>query len=128
MMRYFIALVVVAAVLTASAVQSQETSDKPQPLLSLNTYLNFSQLQELPTSIYIGQALSFIFTGKYQGQGIEIDEDSELASYSLDQVLSGGLVAAAGFLEEKNPPGLNSECSNSVSVKMELVETPVYCP
>lgn len=70
-----------------------------KPLLSLNANLSQAQLEGLEdTGVFIKQALSFIFTGSYNGtvsNGTALDENN------LDLMIDGGIQLLASVLDEQ---------------------------
>jgi hypothetical protein len=69
-----------------------------QPILSLNTYKNQTELEELPNYIYITQALSYILTGSYSGN---TTLDDSFDNNTLDSLLDLGLSFAVSVLADE---------------------------
>ena len=82
---------------------SKTTTLKPgiaiKPIVSLNNNFSQAQLEGLPdNNVFIRQALSFIFTGSYNGtvsNGTALDENN------LDLMIDGGIQLLASVLDEQ---------------------------
>ena len=89
---------------TSKSKTSTTTTLKPgvaiKPLLSLNAPLTQEQLENLTDSgVFIKQAVSYIFTGSYNGtvsNGTAIDENN------LDLIIDGGIQLLASVLDEQD--------------------------
>ena len=76
------------------------TSSKPTPTYSLNQYYNSTDLKQLSNTVFITQALNFIFTGQYDGN-VTIGDDYD--ENSLDKLLDGALFFISSQFESANP-------------------------
>ena len=93
-------------------VESQ-TGIATSPLLSLNKPLTQAELEALKDSgIFIKQALSYIFTGSYNGTGGADSALSALDENNLDLMLDAGIQVLASVLDEQE--GLSDEDKKSV--------------
>ena len=79
-------------------IDDENDPKEEQPILSLNTYKNQTELEELPNDIYIAQALSYIITGSYSGNSTL---DDSFDNNTLDALLDLGLSFAASVLADE---------------------------
>jgi hypothetical protein len=77
----------------------EDEIEPSKPALSLNEQLNRTQLNELPTNIYISQFLSFMLTGSYTGNVTYNNASDEI---TVDGALSGGLQLLNGALADQS--------------------------
>ena len=61
--------------------------DKPKPLISLNEYFNRTELLELDNGVFIAQFITYMLTGKYDGQP---SNDTSLDELTIDNLLDIG--------------------------------------
>ncbi len=61
--------------------------DQPEPVVSLNEYLNRTQLLELDNGVFISQFFLYMLTGRYDGQS---SDDTSLDNLTINDLLDVG--------------------------------------
>ena len=99
MLKLFIVILLCLSVVNGDD-SDNSTNSKPTPTYSLNQYYNKTELKQLSNTVFITQALNFIFTGQYDGNvtiGDDFDENS------LDKLLDGALFFISSQFVDANP-------------------------
>ena len=96
--EYAINLVLLISIFNRINAIPNASCDEPQ--YSLNGDYTFDELQALESTVFMKQALNFIFTGCYNGsEPIGDDKDDN----DLDSLIDGAILAYAVYLDEKDP-------------------------